>query len=72
MTMPKIVPKSIGTAMIKKGDAFATSLVYDEQRQKTYMAINCITDQQTRHYPVGDGDLRYTHAGREAEQAAGL
>lgn len=65
--MGKIITRSLALALIKSGDAKAESLVFDEYRSKTYMAITRYDVQRTDHYLVGNGDLRDTATGHEAE-----
>lgn len=70
--MGKIITKALGINLIKAGKAHADGLVFDEHRDKTYMAITRYDDQRLDHYPVGAGDLRDTTEGTQANIEAGL
>lgn len=62
-----VINRTVGLALIRDGKARAESLVYRDHPSRTYVALTRFDTQHTDHYPVGDGDLRDTAAGRAAE-----
>jgi len=50
-----MIPARNARALVKAGKARCESLVYDEHRGRTYMAISNLDAQMTQHYLIGEG-----------------
>lgn len=56
--MSKILTRLYATRLILAKKARITGLVYDREKDVTYMAIDRLDAQRVDHYKIGDGDLR--------------